>query len=400
MAKIHPGIFGLPEEAAPFKPVTEMTADEKAAYRKQSKEEHKLTRTGTAVQERRSQFRSEADRALFAFSVRNTRSIELECANRLDERSCNYLANNGYCNLRRESMELYCRRACKMCTDPPCHISKYGCCFDNTTLARGPNMLGCNDDCKDHLGKSYCTNLKRSGKCYEDHEKAIRECAVTCGYCRPCEDEDPVGCMFAAKYNGCSLKRGEMTNICRKSCDACGKKDPCFEFSCPKGSVCMVDENMRPFCKCHGHCHPGDHYTGILCGRDGKEYKNICELKKVNCGHHSLSRITVKNFGKCQSRGFAASDKRQLCSKKEPVLCRNWAARGYCKTRLQILRKMCPVSCHVCAAQASKPSCHYTKFGCCLDNKTPCKGTDYKGCPKFPDSVQRNVVDGPNSNIV
>ena len=39
----------------------------------------------------------------------------------------------------------------------------------------------------------------------------------------PCEDEDPVGCMFAAKYDGCSLKRGEMTNICRKSCDACGK---------------------------------------------------------------------------------------------------------------------------------------------------------------------------------
>ena len=48
MAKIHPGFFGLPGETDPFKPVSEMTADEKAAYEKQ----RKLIRTGyTRIQQ-------------------------------------------------------------------------------------------------------------------------------------------------------------------------------------------------------------------------------------------------------------------------------------------------------------------------------------------------------------
>lgn len=27
--------------------------------------------------------------------------------------------------------------------DPPCHLTRYGCCFDNKTIAKGPHMLGC-----------------------------------------------------------------------------------------------------------------------------------------------------------------------------------------------------------------------------------------------------------------
>ena len=81
-----------------------------------------------------------------------------------------------------------------------------------------------------------------------------------------------------------------------------GKKDPCTKFVCPKGSVCEVDENMSPYCKCDGKCSDGDHYTGILCGRNGVEYKNLCELKKRNCGHPEMDQITVKKYGRCQDQ--------------------------------------------------------------------------------------------------
>ena len=72
---------------------------------------------------------------------------------------------------------------------------------------------------------------------------------------------------------------------------------------CPKGSVCQVGKNMKPFCKCDGNCKQGDYYTGVACGRDGIEYKNLCELKQRNCGHPEIDQITIKNYGKCQQNG-------------------------------------------------------------------------------------------------
>lgn len=316
---------------------------------------------------------------------RSSRSPGLDCFNKLGDKTCNYLTSQGYCNSRSRSMRIYCRRSCKICVDPPCHLSRYGCCFDNKTLAKGPHMLGCNDDCKDRKDKQFCMSLKRNGECYKDHEATRMQCPVTCGYCRPCEDLDTTACQLALMYGGCSARKGKMANICRKTCNICGKNDPCIKFMCPKGSVCEVDENMKPFCKCHGNCKPGDYYTGITCGRDGVEYKNLCELKKRNCGHPEIDQITVKKYGKCQDN-IAASYRQTLCKKvkEESAICRSWVAKGYCTSHQTYMVKLCPRSCNNCAAQAAKPSCHYTKFGCCLDNKTKCLGTDYKGCPKFP----------------
>ena len=69
MAKIHPEFFGLPEETAPFKPVCEMTADEKAAYGKQSKEERKLIKTGyTRIQQKVKETRQSFSKAVITGS--------------------------------------------------------------------------------------------------------------------------------------------------------------------------------------------------------------------------------------------------------------------------------------------------------------------------------------------
>ena len=64
--------------------------------------------------------------------------------------------------------------------------------------------------------------------------------------------------------------------------------------------MCKVDKQLKPYCECHGNCVREDLYTGTLCGRDGKEYKNLCALKKRNCGHAETDQITVKKYGKCQ----------------------------------------------------------------------------------------------------
>eukprot|EP00112_Aurelia_sp_Birch-Aquarium-sp1_P005205 Seg159.16 transcript_id=Seg159.16/GoldUCD/mRNA.D3Y31 product="hypothetical protein" protein_id=Seg159.16/GoldUCD/D3Y31 len=308
----------------------------------------------------------------------------LECVNKLGDSSCTYYASLGYCDLRRGSMEQYCTRACNFCVDPPCHLSRYGCCFDQKTLAKGPNMLGCEDDCKDVIPKKMCIILKRNGRCY--NQQIMKQCAVTCGYCRKCEDDDPNACKIAAKFGTCIFRKGQMANICRRSCQFCGKKDPCNKHFCPKESVCKVDKQLRPYCECHGNCQREDLYTGILCGRDGKEYKNLCALKKRNCGHAEKDQITVKKYGKCQDTSVLPSDKIVLCKKerKESSMCITWAAKGFCRKRPDAMRRLCPKACKLCAAQAAKQSCHYSKFGCCLDNKTTCLGTDYKGCPKSP----------------
>ena len=69
MAKIHPEFFGLAEETAPFKPVCEMTADEKAAYGKQSKEERKLIKTGyTRIQQKVKETRQSFSKAVITGS--------------------------------------------------------------------------------------------------------------------------------------------------------------------------------------------------------------------------------------------------------------------------------------------------------------------------------------------
>ena len=77
-----------------------------------------------------------------------------------------------------------------------------------------------------------------------------------------------------------------------------GTNDPCTNFSCPSSRKCTVDREGKLFCACHKDCKWGDHYTGQVCGRDGKSYKNLCRLKQTLCKKSLV--VTVKHFGKCQ----------------------------------------------------------------------------------------------------
>lgn len=325
-----------------------------------------------------------------AANVRKVRGQFLECDNKLGKASCKYFAQLGLCDLRRSSMEKHCARACGFCTDPPCNLTRHGCCLDGKTTATGPHMQGCKDDCRDMLDRSVCKVMKRNGDCLKVKagRDIRRKCAVTCGFCRPCVD-DSHECYYAAMYGGCKEKLALMANTCRKTCNLCGTKDPCSNHMCPKHSICQVQNDGKPYCQCDGRCHKGDVFTGVVCGRDGNEYSNLCELKKRNCGHPSIEPITVKRFGKCEDHAAALlqpSDRQSLCKedRKESSFCVSWAAAGFCATRKRSMQRICPKACNFCAVQAAKPACHYSKHGCCLDNKTTCLDNNYKGCPKYP----------------
>eukprot|EP00794_Sanderia_malayensis_P014284 gene14284-15771_t len=322
-------------------------------------------------------------------SVRSSRGSYYECVNQLDDRSCDYFATYGFCATRKGLMEKNCRKACNLCVKVDCSKTRYGCCLDGKTAANGPHMQGCKDDCRDVLGRKICKALKRQEECLKPHRVDFMKhnCAITCGYCRPCIDKDPFDCQIAARYGGCSVNLALITERCRKSCNFCGSKDPCYNHACPKHSVCKVRNDGKPVCECHGRCHKGDHFTGVVCGRDGVEYKNLCQLKKRNCNHPTIKPVTVHRFGACQTSGWTPDVKNKVCTSKkaDPSLCKKWTAVGYCKTRKRSMRTICPKSCNFCrTSTAPEPVCHHSKYGCCLDNRTPCKDTHYKGCPKYP----------------
>ena len=84
-----------------------------------------------------------------------------------------------------------------------------------------------------------------------------------------------------------------------------GPKDPCSGFHCRgKNSKCRVDHEGKPFCACRTHCKLYEYFTGQVCGRDGKQYKNLCHLRHSNC--ELPYPVSIKKYGRCNPRYLSA----------------------------------------------------------------------------------------------
>ncbi|XP_067005728.2 agrin-like [Anabrus simplex] len=76
--------------------------------------------------------------------------------------------------------------------------------------------------------------------------------------------------------------------------------DPCRERKCPFGARCVASIDGRSAtCECPTRCPTyGDHSDSRpVCGSDGGDYPNKCELRRAAC--NSNTDITVKFKGKC-----------------------------------------------------------------------------------------------------
>ena len=115
-----------------------------------------------------------------------------------------------------------CQVTCGLCTRAPappnCGITKYGCCWDNVTIAEGNNYKGC-ADCADKY--SECKHFV--DQCA--HRPDLRLiCPVTCNVgCKQCLDNPYQAdvCVIYKKYNFCSISPDLMQKMCAKTCGFC-----------------------------------------------------------------------------------------------------------------------------------------------------------------------------------
>ncbi|XP_065055545.1 follistatin-like [Rhopilema esculentum] len=299
------------------------------------------------------------------------------CEDHIGADYCQYLKKHRTCIIRKERMAFLCNRTCGYCKPPPpeCKFSEYGCCHDEQTPAKGKDFKGCEESCLDINGAVFCKDFQRMGFCEKRPEIGKRSCKKTCSFCRPCIDDISWQCK-AIKFHGlCKKLKFIVLNKCRKTCDLCDDKDPCSSHTCPKDMKCEISSHGFPQCICKFLCHEGDTLTGRVCGRDGKEYEDLCALKQRNCNG---VKVKAKSFGQCKMFDFMRG---LSCRKTRDLgLCRIWKRLGYCIAMKDRIAKYCPHECGFCSAKASLPPCHYSKYGCCVDSTTPCQGPNYEGC--------------------
>ncbi|KAK7483098.1 hypothetical protein BaRGS_00025666, partial [Batillaria attramentaria] len=80
----------------------------------------------------------------------------------------------------------------------------------------------------------------------------------------------------------------------------CGVRNPCEGVVCQYGATCQADlDGKTSRCQCPSECYRFGDSDGSkpVCGTDGKDYANMCELKKAACSQ--MSDIRVKYYGKC-----------------------------------------------------------------------------------------------------
>lgn len=311
---------------------------------------------------------------------------EETCKDTISKAHCKYLKRHRACSTHKRKMGYYCSRTCEFCRPkvPQCKYTPYGCCRDEKTPAKGYYFQGCPESCMDRNTPSYCRTAHTFGFCSDKRYKNVRAgCKKTCALCRSCEDEEPLKCKRARIYGLCQKMKFSMMNSCRKTCGYCGHNDPCGAFTCPVNRQCIINSYGEPTCICSEICKAGDDLTGLVCGRNGVEYPNLCALKQASCKGPA---IKVKQFGPCKPWAFM---KGIQCHKiRDYRNCKASKKFGFCRIMKHRMKFMCPHTCGFCAARAAKPACHYKKYGCCMDNKTPCAGPNYQGCKHNKDGCQ------------
>lgn len=78
------------------------------------------------------------------------------------------------------------------------------------------------------------------------------------------------------------------------------KKDPCEKLNCTFGADCKrIKDGKSAQCQCPYKCYNYGDSIGsrAVCGSDGRDYANECELRKNSC--HLSKNIFVKFQGKC-----------------------------------------------------------------------------------------------------
>uniref|UniRef100_A0A7N8X2P6 Agrin n=1 Tax=Mastacembelus armatus TaxID=205130 RepID=A0A7N8X2P6_9TELE len=113
--------------------------------------------------------------------------------------------------------------------------------------------------------------------------------------------------------NECELETAQCKNqrrikVLRKG--PCSLKDPCTEVTCSYGSTCVQSsDGLSAKCMCPLGCEGRPEQT--VCGSDGKDYRNECELHQHAC--KSQKNIRVQYQGHCDPCKDSENSLNTLC---------------------------------------------------------------------------------------
>ncbi|ESN91329.1 hypothetical protein HELRODRAFT_70359, partial [Helobdella robusta] len=193
--------------------------------------------------------------------------------------------------------------------DYNCMTSTYGCCSDGSTLAAGPDQLGCPGKCNcNKLGSYNASCQPVTLQCFcRPHVVGVQCDRCNANYwgmhniqhsnegCLPCHCNQ-----YGSKRLDCDQNSGQclcLNGVMGHKCDICsnGKKlsqygcvgkqvsSRFFDVHCKFGARCHVGVH-GPECVCDDNCAPDDKYGyGGVCGSDNHWYASKCRLEMAAC---------------------------------------------------------------------------------------------------------------------
>uniref|UniRef100_A0A915BCP3 Agrin n=1 Tax=Parascaris univalens TaxID=6257 RepID=A0A915BCP3_PARUN len=110
----------------------------------------------------------------------------------------------------------------------------------------------------------------------------------------------------------CASDGTDFESLCHLRAHACkakhnitvkyyGKCDPCKEFACSSGTVCKLNAERRPECRCSQQCSMN---ADPVCATDGNTYENECLMMVSAC--RSEINIQIYSKGRCAANNPCA----------------------------------------------------------------------------------------------
>uniref|UniRef100_A0A0P5B1H8 Agrin n=1 Tax=Daphnia magna TaxID=35525 RepID=A0A0P5B1H8_9CRUS len=174
-----------------------------------------------------------------------------------------------------------------------------------------------------------CADLKcpPGAKCIAaaDASSATCQCPTKCSSYGDSVGSRPVCGADGKDYpNTCELHKSSCLANRRIDVKFQGACDPCASIECLSTSVCVLDSERKPHCRCGDTC-PSDFQP--VCGSDGRSYSSQCHLMQEACRSQRQLRILYKGLCEsgvhpCSKAGCEADEECQVDEKGMPqCLC-------------------------------------------------------------------------------